>query len=250
MFMTQIPSYIENRIRRAAPLDSSIVLGSTPVISFGDALNAKVATLGINPSRVEFLDREGVELCEGERRLATHRSLGFSDLSKAPESVIAQVLDNCVSYFSKNPYMQWFNPLEQLLRAVGTSYYDGSACHLDLVQWATDPTWGGLKPSTLRKSLIAADAQFLLEQLSNENIKFLLVNGSGVISELERFFQFKLKEIKPITGFSRTPARLFTGKILGRINVIGWSTNLQSSFGVTLKLRKELADRIAECTHV
>ena len=37
----------------------------------------------------------------------------------------------------RNPY-SWFNPLEALLNAAaGASYYKRSACHLDLVQWAT-----------------------------------------------------------------------------------------------------------------
>jgi hypothetical protein len=42
----------------------------------------------------------------------------------------------------RNPYRRWFDPLDQALRAAfGVSYYAGTACHLDLVQWATTPVW-------------------------------------------------------------------------------------------------------------
>ena len=48
-----IPDYIEQRIRRPIPSDTYVVPGSTPVVAFGNALTATVATLGINPSRAE-----------------------------------------------------------------------------------------------------------------------------------------------------------------------------------------------------
>lgn len=158
----QIPNYIDRRIRRVIRLDSHVVAGSTPVVSFGDAHSAAVATLGLNPSRVEFLDRNGNELVGSSRRLATHRSLDTSDLARAPESVIAQVLNDCNSYFARNPYRQWFDQLELILKACDVSYYNGSACHLDLVQWATDPTWGSLRPAGLRNRLLDADSPFLI----------------------------------------------------------------------------------------
>jgi hypothetical protein len=49
----------------------------------------------------------------------------------------------CNSYFHGNPY-SWFARLEEVLQAIGASYYEDTACHLDLTQWATDPTWNGL----------------------------------------------------------------------------------------------------------
>lgn len=58
--MPTVPDYIEQRIRRPVPADSCVVPGSTPVVAFGDARAATVATLGLNPSRKEFLDEIGV----------------------------------------------------------------------------------------------------------------------------------------------------------------------------------------------
>ena len=99
--MNTISEYIERRIRRPVPPDSSVIIGSTPVASFGNARTATVATLGLNPSRVEFLDRNGNQLVGGDRRLATHRSLGVSNLSDAPASVIDQFLRDCDTYFQR-----------------------------------------------------------------------------------------------------------------------------------------------------
>lgn len=244
--VTKIPEHIERRIRRPIPTDSHVVAGSTPVVSFGDAHSASVATLGLNPSRVEFLDRNGNELVGCFRRLATHTSLGTSDLANAPASVVGQVLKDCNAYFAddRNPYRQWFDQLELILNACGASYYDGSACHLDLVQWATDPTWGKLRPSTLRKRLLDADSPFLMEQLSNENIQLLLINGMGVLSQLLPMFNTNFDETDPIVGFGPCDTRFFLGTVLDHVRVIAWSTNLQSSFGVTSELRTEIAERV------
>ena len=70
------PAYLLERALRAPDLDLGVVAGSTPVVSFGDPVDAPVATLGINPSSSEFLDSSGALLDGAERRLATLASLG------------------------------------------------------------------------------------------------------------------------------------------------------------------------------
>lgn len=246
MTTSTIPDYIEHRIRRPPPPNSAVVPGSTPVLSFGDAQRATVATLGLNPSRVEFLDQNGNELTGDSRRLATHNSLGTSDLITAPIEIVSKVLEDCNGYFHRNPYRRWFDQLHPVLTACGASYYDGSACHLDLVQWATDPTWGNLKPTDVRAELIAGDAQFLAQQIQNENLKLLLVNGSAVIRQLTRTIVEDLEEVEPLVGYAHQDTRMFVGSAFGRVRVVGWSTNLQSSFGVTKELRDELAKRVGQ----
>jgi len=245
MPMDTLPDYIDRRIRRPVPLDASVVAGSTPVVSFGNSLTATVATLGLNPSRVEFLDRHGNELSGDDRRLATHSSLGTDNLVKAPTDVVAQVLADCNSYFIRNPYRRWFDQLELVLSGCGGSYYNGTACHLDLVQWATNPTWGRLPSKSIRCQLLDADAAFLTEQLSNENIKVLLVNGSGVIRQLKHALNIIFTEHDAIIGYGHHDTRLFTGAISGGTYVVAWSTNLQSSFGVSTDLRTELTTQVA-----
>lgn len=142
--MTDMPQYIEARIRKRQPAGGVVVEGSTPVVAFGDVNKSKVATLGWNPSKQEFLDGSGNELEGDDRRLETLRSIGVNDLADAPVEFVSRVFEGCCNYFNRRPYSRWFNKLERVLRQVDASYYDGSACHLDLVQWATDPVWGKL----------------------------------------------------------------------------------------------------------
>ena len=113
-----IPRYIDDRIRRPFPPDLCVVRGSTPVVAFGNCQSARAATLGLNPSRIEFVDERGVLLKGQKRRLATHESLGMSDLSRAPHETVLQVLEECNTYFQRQPYRQWFDKLEPLLAAV------------------------------------------------------------------------------------------------------------------------------------
>lgn len=237
----QIPDYIERRIRRPIPADSFVIPGTTPVVAFGDISQARVATLGINPSWFEFLDSKREKLVDSARRLATHQSLGVSDLANAPAEVIGKVLADCNGYFQRNPYRRWFDQLEPVLKACGASYYDGTACHLDLVQWSTNPTWGKLSTEVKRR-LLQDDAPFLLEQLTNENIELLLLNGRMVVSTMRKQRITTLDEF----GLAHQDTRLFTGMVQDRVQVVGWSTNLQSSWRVTPKLKKAIAERVGE----
>ena len=244
-----IPQYIERRIRCTVPADSHIVSGSTPVVSFGNAQSSTTATLGLNPSRLEFLDRNGNELFGSSRRLATHKSLGISDLTNAKSEVIDRVLGDCRTYFHRNPYRRWFDQLEPILNACGASYYNGSACHLDLIQWTTDPTWSKLRSATQR-CLLSTDVPFLIQQLRNENIRLLLVNGMGVVKQLRLIIDSSLEEVDPIIGIGHIKTRLFVCQIFDRTRVVAWSTNIQSSFGVSNGLRSELSYRVKELARV
>jgi hypothetical protein len=244
-----IPRYIEDRIRRLPPANSGIIPGSTPVVSFGNVQVARVATLGINPSRVEFLDSDDVLLEGSKRRLATRQSLGVTDLAQAPQDTILQVLEDCNQYFGRQPFRKWFDKLTPTLRACDASYYDGTACHLDLVQWATNPIWRKLW-SGLRERLIDDDIGFLIAQLQNTNLSVLLINGSGVTRALKRTMrnELDLQAIdEPIIWSTTQSTQLTVGKLFGRIKVIAWSTNIQSSPGVTNQFREEsLPKRVAE----
>ena len=239
-----IPDYVERRLRQAPTDGSSVVPGSTPVVAFGSSTGARVATLGLNPSRQEFLDKYGKELSNERRRFETLASLGVPSLVSASDEVIAAVLSACNQYFRRNPYLDWFNQLEDVLRASGASYFDGSACHLDLVQWATDPTWKDLSV-TVRKQLLVQDSLFFVAQLRREGIGLLLVNGSGVRRNVERSLGRPLLDDPVATTDRSVTTRFFTGRFED-VKIVGWSTNLQSSFGVTNELRAKIAQRVSE----
>ena len=200
--MDALPEYIDRRIRRPIPNRRFRCLRLNTRRLVRQLPHATVATLGLNPSRVEFLDRNGNILTGADRRLATHESLGTGNLTDASADVIAEVLQDCDAYFTRNPYRRWFDQLEIVLNQCRASYYNGTACHLDLVQWATDPTWGRLQPKAVRQRLLDADTSFLSEQLSHENILVLLVNGSdGMIRQLKRSLNVNFAEHDPITGY-------------------------------------------------
>lgn len=209
-------------------------------MAFGDPGRSWAATLGLNPSRIEFEER-GVELDGAKRRFETLRSLGITSLENASDEVVRQVYERCRGYFQGNPY-RWFNDLEGMLRAVGASYFGDTACHLDLSQWATDPTWNGL-PKRARERLIVEDAEFLRTQLRAEPIRLLLLNGRSVVRVFQRGLGGRLKEQREAVGDRMV--RLDTGWY-GDVAVVGWSTNLQSSFGVSTNFRSALAARVAE----
>ena len=240
-----LADYVVARLRRAPPSDAYVVPGSTPVLSFGNAAVAEVATLGLNPSRQEFLYPNGHELTDTERRFETLSSLGVSSLSSASEPMLRRVVNACNGYFQANPYSRWFDQLEPVLQAVGASYYDGSACHLDLVQWATDPVWGKIPDRAVQDRMLAEDADFLRHQLTAGSFKLLLINGSGVVRQFESVMGISLRAAGSVKG-SSVESRMSVGRLPFGTRVIAWSVNIQSSFGVSNTLRDALASRTKE----
>lgn len=237
-----LPGYVVERLRRPVPPGIPVVLGSTPVLSFGSTHSAGVATLGLNPSVAEFQDKRGW-LTGAHRRLVELRSLGLDDLTDAPDELLRDVVAGCDTYFDRNPYWTWFRQLEEfLLKPLRVSYTNGSACHLDLVQWATDPVWGHL-PAAQRTRLIDADAAFLHLQLQHEGIALVLMNGSGVTDVVHKHVT-PLTQVGDVTHGTVT-ARLLEGHAHGT-HFIGWSSNLQSQPGITNELRRRIGAAVHE----
>nr|BAM62548.1 putative uncharacterized protein 6 [uncultured microorganism] len=241
-----LADYVIARLRRPLPAEY-VVRGSTPVLSFGNALDATVATLGLNPSRREFLDRNGRLLSGTARRLETLRSLGVPNLVSVSQSTLRRVINGCNNYFTVNPY-RWFDQPESTLQSVGASYYDGSACHLDLVQWATDPTWGKIPNRTIRNRLLKEDAAFLREQLTTGSFRLLLINGRGVVRPFQRMMGISLRPAGSVKSRS-VESRMSLGRLPFGTKVIGWSVNVQSSYGVSNALRAALACRVRGLNH-
>ena len=179
------PVHLLERALRSPDLGLGVVPGSTPVVAFGDPVQSWVATLGINPSSGEFLDVTGSLLDGSERRLATLRSLGVDRYEDLTADHAEAIVDDCASYFDRRPY-RWFTPLNDLIHeALGVSFAARSACHLDLVQWATRPLWGEL-PADVQDELLRQDVGFLRTQLNELSHKVVIVNGKSVMSWVER----------------------------------------------------------------
>ena len=145
-----------------------MVKKATPVLGFGNFFRARVATLGLNPSKKEFLDHNGKLLTGANRRLESLESLGLRSLAGATIKHRRLILDSCLSYFDiyKNPYVRWFGRFEPILKQMNVSFEKGTACHLDLVQTPTDPVWSYLSRQD-KEYYLKHERWFLAEQLNN-----------------------------------------------------------------------------------
>jgi hypothetical protein len=239
-----IPEYVDHRLRRPPPEGCNVIPGSTPVVGFGDPRNAKVATIGLNPNRLEFLDTDGGLLRDDDQRLETLLSVGANNLANVDSHVLARVFEGCNWYFERNPYRRWFDVLERVLNGIGVSYYRGTACHLTLVQWATNPTWG-LLPESSRAELLREDATFLRERIADERIELALLNGRGVIAAFTESVGCQLHDDDPPVADSQTQTHFMTGETDAGTRIIAWSTNLHAAVGVSEWHRAGIAERVA-----
>lgn len=213
------------------PKGIGVIPQTTPVISFGDFTKARVATLGINPSSREFLS--GGKLIQGsKKRLVDFEVLGSEAQFPMTSDQASQVWDGCTEYFNtNNTYWSWFKPLAELLQATaGLSYHDGSACHLDLSPWATDPVWGKL--SKEQKQVLINDGLELLNWQTQQNqLDAIIFNGRQVYEVIKEFTKIEIKEIEPFryeAGGRELTSELVVGVgPLGQ-KVLGWTLNLQN----------------------
>lgn len=235
----EIPEYLIRMVRRQVPV-AEVVPNTTPVLFFGNPQHAEVATLGINPSRKEFIEDDHL-LTGRQRRLATLESLGAQSTSLLSEDQIRTVVEECHSYFrpNRNPYRRWFDPLDKILQAgLGVSYYYGSACHLDLVQWATDPVWSKLD-DRVKRVLLEESLPHLRNQLKLGNIRLVVLNGRQVLDRVVAVGLARLESSGTLCVGSLS-CSLYFGEWEG-VRLAGWSTNLQSSRGVTIEFKSRLA---------
>ena len=239
-----VPEYVEERLRRPPPQGCNVIPGSTPVVGFGDPRNAKVATIGLNPNRLEFLDSEGSLLREDTQRLETLLSVGADSLEQVDAQVLARIFEGCNWYFERNPYRRWFDVLERVLNGVGVSYYRGTACHLTLVQWATNPTWG-LLPESSRAELLRQDAPFLRERIEDERMELVLLNGRGVITAFSDTIGCHLEDDDPPIADAQTQTHFMSGATETGTRIVAWTTNLHAAVGVSEWHRAGIAERVA-----
>lgn len=128
--------YIVNRLIQPSHNPSLITKWSTPVLGFGDYYRASVSTVGLNPSFREFNNHNGL-LLSPKNRLETLKTLNIQNISHALPYQLQLIECACLQYFNKNPCKSWFNKFNPILNVLSASYYNGEACHLDLVQSTT-----------------------------------------------------------------------------------------------------------------
>ena len=215
------------RASRPIPKGLGVVPQSTPVVCFGEFNTAEVASLGINPSHGEFLGGSGQLLSPEKTRILSRADVGVADHTALSPAQAENVVAASRRYFRTNPYLKWFSPMERwILQPLGTSYFDGSACHLDLSQWATQPVWKNLAESQ-RAELLRQDAPFLEQQIEEGRFSLIVLNGRSAISQMMTAGIVELRK----TGAVNTPSARFDiweGN-RGATRFIGWNRYLQSA---------------------
>jgi hypothetical protein len=240
---------------------TNVIRWSCPVPSFGDFSGALVGTLGLNPSNREFVDEKGCELEGPFRRLHTLRSLGLKRWADADAFHLGLVLESCRSYFSVNPYDGWFKGLDTILSETNSSYYDAAshACHLDLIPYATNCKWTELSVKQ-RRALLESAGDTLGLVLRNSSIRLLILNGISVIENLQRIagesfektamldWTLPRRNSSGVIGFSYSGRiQNIMGVELRRpVRILGFNHNIQSSFGVTTKVKVAITRWVGE----
>lgn len=226
-----------------------VIPWASPVVSFGSLQKAEIATVGINPSNLEFVNKNGFELDGLEnRRFHTLRSLQVNDWASIDSSHCTEILSKCDSYFENNPYDKWFKRLEAILPTDRFSYYEekSNVCHIDLVPFATSKKWGNLT-SFQKEQLLDISSESFALIIKNSSIDSLILNGQSVVNYFEKVVGCPLhkdptpgldlfrKNGKNVLGFAYKGVISQIGSInLQRnIRVYGFNHNIQSSFGVT-----------------
>ena len=249
---------IEERVIERAmanyPQIPQLVEFSTPVVSFGYPSNARMVTVGINPSSLEFLtaDKNKKILPAAEKRLVDLEMLGVSNPKALTRETAIKVINGCYRYFDKTskPYMKWFRHLNDNVNDYfDCDYRDGTAAHLDLVQWATHPVWGKIKDYGVREELLQSDADFLRFQINQKKYEVIFMNGKQVYEQLTNNKIVQAVAVETVTylttsGKSR-PVTFYQGKSQNGTPVIGWSRTFpghhiskESLPGVIEKLHK------------
>jgi hypothetical protein len=216
------------RIMTANPRDSFIVERSFPITHFGHLEKARVATIGINPSVREFFDgrKTPTLLDDDHKRVLDRDSIGIRDHEVPSIDDALKVLASYNGYFETPNYYSWFKAMQKwALDPLAVSYVEGTVAHLDLVQWATKPVWGGIESKDVREQLVLSDSRFLSEQIRMSRPELVLFNGSTVVNTLKKFGHFVEEQTGEIPG-SRG-FKYFIGRC-GDARAIGWSLNIQS----------------------
>lgn len=224
---TEIQERLIRRTMEAFPRNAPIVEQSTPIVAFGDCTTARVATLGINPSYEEFQDSNGVLLKGNQKRLVDHESLDGDFTAGLSESQAEKVVAGCTQYFLHRPF-GWFDDIERVvLKPNGMTYSSGEACHLDVIQWATNPIWSKITNQRECASLLENDSEFLRFQIASQGYEFIFLNGNTVIKQLKSLNLVKLQHAG-FTSFGHgvRKSRLWLGE-LGETKFIGWNLNIQ-----------------------
>jgi|SRR6266850_1178979 len=129
-----------------------------PIPFFGNVLNARVLTVGVNPSNTEF------------------------DLSRKWSEAVTVAIwqERLLNYFLQPaiPSHRWFETWSICLELLEVSYAGSSAAHIDISPRATAPMLDKATNKPLFRAMVEQDVKWFFELLSNlSQVQLLLVAG-------------------------------------------------------------------------
>ena len=213
-----------------------IVERSVPVPFFGNIERARVATISINPSNLEFEDKQGNLLPRPHKRFYDRDFWNEKDTDIISENHTEGVYESLYDYFRLNPYKLWFDRLEKNVKdLLGGSYYNGTMVHLDIYPWATKKKWSKLPIAERKKALDNYD--LLKKILRNRNFECIYINSKETKEQLEKYFDKKIEET-PV-NFSGQTWKIYEGELDNGTKLIGLSCNIQSS-----RIKKDVLEHL------
>lgn len=219
------------------------VPGSTPVLFFGDLFRARVATVGLNPSDQEFLGRDKQPLQGEARRFETLESLSAISRASLTNAQCATTIETMRSYFEPGrPVYGWFKALSRVTEALGASFPEGEAVHLDLVQEATTDKWSAL-PRTERDALLHGDLPFLEWQIRTFPLEIVVCTGKTVADHVRSRFRVEVVEEGEIALI-----RWWIGEAQldrGPVRFCGWNIPLSQPTGLGAVGETKLGELLA-----
>ena len=241
--ITTLMPILHERLR-LEPSRSSIG-GSLPVLFFGDALSARVATIGLNPSKFEYLNPSGEILTGRAQRFTTLDSVGARSRRGLTAGQAHQAVEVMRAYYDsgKPVYGSYFRHLTNFLRGLGASYHDRTATHLDLVQESTDPVWNLLDTGE-REKLLERDLPFLAWELEHlPNLQAVVCAGATVSKHVHGAVDVEVRN----TG-ARDRIRWWIGTArigLRKISIGGWNYPLDRPTGLGTSGEVQLGELFA-----
>lgn len=238
------------RLRLRRPPSRASVPGSLPVLFFGDLPQARIATVGLNPSRQEYLDTAGRELTGALRRFETLASVGADRRQDMTDEQADQAIRTMRAYFQPGrPVYSWFAHLDRVLQGFEAPYQTGASTHLDLVQEATDPTWSPLNSldPPQATALLKADLPFLQWELETFPLEMVLCNGRTVFDQVSSLLQGRVVRSGRVARLTWWIARARVGA--RSIGIAGWNLPLVRPTGLGASGENELGETLARECH-
>ncbi len=268
----EILKILVDGLTKPAIRETTAIPWACPVPFFGNLDASRVATVGINPSDREFVDDKNKrELKEPNRRFHTLASLGLRTWEDVTTHHVAQIYEACQRYFlpESNSYDNWFRVLDDVLKGAGASFYPGggpssadidTACHLDLIPYATTKKWSKLTRQQQR-TLFEFVPDLLGRLVRDSPVRVLILNGNAVVKKFEKGtgLQFKCQEMPNWSLYYRTGPRpgyayrdvvdtLFGVELGKAVTVLGYNHNLQGTPGVGSDMTDSIRNWISlEC---